>query len=188
MAVNGVPDQVDAVTSADWIAHIAANPDPVTVGDVAAMIGALIALGGTLDRPDPAVRMALRAAGDLVVPEDACCRAAYAAGGLAALSELLAGHDDARRAVNRAPDATDRPLDERLVVTMARHGPMRRADLIRAVDAPPSTVSRALARLGRRGLVQVIGTSPIGPAPTGRRRPGVTYALTSSGTAIATLQ
>ncbi|MBF6557416.1 MAG: hypothetical protein IVW52_14880 [Acidimicrobiales bacterium] len=186
MAVTGIPEQVGSVTPAGWVAHIVANPDPAAVGDVAAAIGALLAFGGALDRSDPSVRVALRAAGNLPVPGDACCRAAYAAGGLAALSELLAGHDDARRAVSRAPDEAGPPLDERLVVALARHGPTRRADLVRAVNAPPSTVTRALARLGRRGLVQAIDTP--WPTPTGGRRPGVTYALTSSGIAIASLR
>ncbi len=182
MSVAPVPGAL--ATLAAWVTRIVADPDPVTVADAAAAIGALLALGTPTDQSDHAVRAALRSAGDLPVPMDACCRAAYSAGGLAALGELLAGRDDARCAAQVLPNRT-RPLDERLIDALARHGPMRRSDLVRAVDAPPTTVTRALVRLGNRGMVQVVHIARGTRVSAGHRRPAVAYALTSAGTAAA---
>ncbi|MHB1773117.1 MAG: DprA-like winged helix domain-containing protein [Acidimicrobiales bacterium] len=185
MAMKNPPSE--PATLPEWVTAVVATGDPVALADAAAAIGAALALGSHADDPGHRLGAALRPAAELAVPADACCRAAWCAGGLAALRELLAGHDDARRAVTAGPKAAAPSLDERLVDTLAGHGPMHRADLARAVGAAPSTVTAALTRLGRRGMVQTTTSN----ASRARGKPGghlaIAYALTSAGTAAASL-
>ncbi len=185
MAVRNAPSE--PATLAEWIARAVASGDPVAVMDAAAAIGTVLAIRPHAEDPGRHLGAALRPAAELAVPTDACCRAAWCAGGLVALSELLAGHSDAHRAGTAEPEAAAPSLDQRLVDTLAGHGPMRRADIARALDAAPSTVAAALARLGRRGMVQTTTSHDLRKGARSGGRPAVDYALTSAGIAAASL-
>ncbi|MDA8267737.1 MAG: MarR family transcriptional regulator [Acidimicrobiales bacterium] len=185
MAVKHPPSE--PTTLAAWVAVVVVTGDPVALADAAAAIGAALVLGPSAEDAGHGLGTALVRSAELAIPTDACCRASWCAGGLAALRELIAGHDDARRTGSGGPKAAASSLDERLVDALAGHGPMRRADLARALDTAPSTVTAALARLARRGMVQTTTSH----APRGRSKPGgrpvVAYALTPAGTAAASL-
>lgn len=173
---DGPPDASDSL--ARWVAERLEQLDPESATALAATLGALLASAD--DTADTFPRVALLPVGDIPVPSDSCCSASYTAGALAAIRELLAGYDDARRvaAETRRRAQGPLPLAAQVIDALARQGPQRRADLARALDAAPTTIGRTLQRLVAGGLVQTLASLTDEHDVKVRR-----YSLTSAGTA-----
>lgn len=176
MTANSPPGATDGL--AGWVAETLKHPDPDAATALAATLGALLAFAE--GSADTFPRVALLPVGDIPAPADSCCSASYTAGALAASRELLAGYDDARRvaAETRRRGEGPVPLAAQVIDALARQGPLRRADLARALDAAPTTVGRTLQRLVAGGLVQTLVSTTSSQDPNVRR-----YSLTSAGTA-----
>lgn len=176
MTANSPPGATDGL--AGWVAECLKHPDPETATALAATLGALLAFAE--GNGDTFPRVALLPVGDIPVPADSCCSASYTAGALAAVRELLAGYDDARRVAAETRQRTEGPvpLAAQVIDALARQGPLHRADLARALDAAPTTIGRTLQRLAAGGLVQQLAPTASAHDPRRRR-----YSLTSAGTA-----